>query len=225
MFGQNPIRKPEKHDGTRLHVQELFATLQGEGPFSGWPAIFVRFGGCNLACDFCDTEFESFTEWDVVDMLAEIGRLSCKDSRRISNLVVITGGEPLRQEIAPLCNQLLDQGYLVQIETNGTLFRGLPYGVDIICSPKAVNGRYGPLRDDVLSRAVALKFIISKTKAGHDHVPDVGQSCYPQLPIYVQPMDEQDAVKNMENQTYTTQLCLRHGYRLSLQTHKIVGID
>ncbi|CAN0594227.1 unnamed protein product, partial [Ectocarpus sp. 12 AP-2014] len=59
MFGDNPIRPPEKGDGLHLMVKQIFKTLQGEGPHVGTPSIFVRLGGCNLACDFCDTEFEN----------------------------------------------------------------------------------------------------------------------------------------------------------------------
>ena len=57
MFGKNPIRKPENHDGNFLKIQEIFYTIQGEGIYSGYPAVFVRLGGCNLACKFCDTDF------------------------------------------------------------------------------------------------------------------------------------------------------------------------
>ena len=76
MFGKNPIRPPEKGDGSILFVQEIFPTLQGEGPLAGVPAVFLRLGGCNLACSFCDTEFESFKEWKLEDIIAEVKKLS-----------------------------------------------------------------------------------------------------------------------------------------------------
>lgn len=218
MRGQNPKRAPEHGDGNTLSVVEIFPTLQGEGPHAGVPAIFVRLGGCNLACNFCDTQFEDFSEMAIRDVLAGVTAL-----KKAHPLVVITGGEPLRQPIAPLCEALLASGFQVQIETNGTIFRELPDAVDVICSPKAIDGTYYPLRPDMLARVSALKFLISAHDSAYGHVPDVGQSTRP-VPIYVQPMDEYDAAKNAANAKHCVELCQRHGYRLSLQTHKILGI-
>ena len=79
MFGNNPIRKPESGDGSHLQVQEIFPTVQGEGPNTGVPSVFVRLGGCNLACDFCDTEFESFSEMSVDEILHEVCCLAEED--------------------------------------------------------------------------------------------------------------------------------------------------
>ena len=72
MFGKNKILKPEIHDGNNLDVQEIFPTLQGEGPYAGWPAVFIRLGGCNLACDFCDTEFETYQNISLIKILEEV---------------------------------------------------------------------------------------------------------------------------------------------------------
>jgi organic radical activating enzyme len=223
--GNNPIRPPAKGDGSRLEVKHLFPTLQGEGPYTGHPAVFVRLGGCNLACHFCDTDFENFATHAVEDIVANVIALA-QDAlgQRVRQLVVITGGEPLRQNIAPLCAKLQDEGFKIQIETNGTLYRPLPEGVDIICSPKNAGQGYGALRDDILQRVTALKFIISKHDERYNHVADVGQSRY-QTPVYVQPMDEQDDDRNMENRLHALALAERHGYILSLQTHKILGIE
>ncbi len=223
MYGLNPIRQPVLNDGQTLALKEIFPTLQGEGPYSGWPAVFVRLGGCNLACDFCDTEFEDFDDQAVGDIVQRVLQFAMPMGKRVADLVVITGGEPLRQNIAPLCDALLEEDFLVQIETNGTLFRPLPYSVDIVCSPKVTNGRYHPLRADLLERVNALKFVISAGRADYADVPEVGQHTR-QIPVYVQPMDEGDEVKNNANITRAIQLCTEHGYRLSLQTHKILGL-
>jgi 7-carboxy-7-deazaguanine synthase len=223
MHGLNPIRQPVLSDGQALAIQEIFPTLQGEGPYTGWPAVFVRLGGCNLACDFCDTEFESFEDWSVTDVVQRVLQFATPMGKRAADLVVITGGEPLRQNIAPLCEALIEDDFLVQIETNGTLFRSLPYGVDIVCSPKASNGRYHQLRADLLERVSALKFIISAGQSDYFDVPEVGQKDR-QIPVYVQPMDEGDEAKNNANITRAIQLCSERGYRLSLQTHKILGL-
>jgi 7-carboxy-7-deazaguanine synthase len=224
MLGANPIRKPLNGDGAQLEVKSLFATLQGEGPYAGQPAVFVRLGGCNLACSFCDTDFEGFAAMPVLDMVERIKHLAQENGRRVRQLVVITGGEPLRQNIAPLCEALLAEGFKVQIETNGTLMRPLPDKVDIVCSPKNTGGGYMRLREDLLPRLQALKFLISRHDENYNHVADVGQGAYP-IPVYVQPMDEYDDARNAENTTLALELATRHGYRLSLQLHKMLGIE
>lgn len=223
MRGTNPIRAPETGNGEILMVQEIFPTLQGEGPYVGWPAIFIRLGGCNLACTFCDTQFEDFKPLDILKILERVHQFSTHNGQRIADLIVITGGEPLRQPISPLCDALLEADYLVQIETNGTLFRPLPYGVDIICSPKTSNGTYHPIRDDLLERVSAFKFIISASNPEYHNVPDVGQEHF-HTPVYVQPMDENDETLNKANLSRALQLSMSHGYRLSLQTHKLLQI-
>lgn len=225
MFGNNPIRGLEKGDGSFLLVQHIFPTFQGEGPFVGQPAVFVRLGGCNLACSFCDTEFESFEEQALESVLFQVRELAGEEQgKRVRDLVVITGGEPFRQEIGPLCDRLLAYGFRVQVETNGTLYRPVDARVHIVCSPKVSHGRYHSLRPDVLSRVNALKFIVSQSDNSYNAVPDVGQTCY-DVPVYVQPMDEYDVVKNAANRAHAAALSARYGYFLSLQLHKIVGVD
>ena len=219
MFGKNPIRGPEKGDGSRLKVVEMFATLQGEGPFVGHPSVFVRLGGCNLACGFCDTEFESFEEMDMVSIMEQVQKLAAGTH----DLVVITGGEPLRQNIAPLCEALLSKGLRVQIETNGTLWRELPEGVNIVCSPKISDGKYHKLRPDLLARVDALKFIVSADDEQYRAVGEVGQADT-NIPVYVQPMDEYDPAKNAKNAAHALALAQANGYRLSMQMHKIWGV-
>lgn len=224
MFGKNPIRPPvASHDGQTLDVVEIFPTLQGEGPFTGHPAVFVRLGGCNLACAFCDTEFEQFEALRVKQLVPAIEAKALEHHERVRRLVVITGGEPLRQNIAPLCEALLARGFTVQIETNGTLWRPLPEGVHLICSPKVSGGQYHPLRPDLLSRVDALKFIISDSRPEYREVGEVGQHGR-DIPVYVQPMDEYDGEKNAANLARASMLAQRDGHRLSLQTHKIMGI-
>jgi 7-carboxy-7-deazaguanine synthase len=219
MHGANPIRKPLQHDGTSLEVKSIFPTLQGEGPYVGWPSVFVRLGGCNLACSFCDTDFEDYREVPLRDIITEV-KLQAGGHRK---LVVITGGEPFRQHIAPLCEVLLAEGFKVQIETNGTLWRPLPEEVDIVCSPKNTGGVYAKVREDLLARVQALKFIISAHDTNYNHVGEVGQAKF-NTPVYVQPMDEYDEARNIQNVALAMKLAAEHGHRLSLQMHKILGI-
>lgn len=223
MYGMNPARAPETGDGQSLSVKSIFPTLQGEGPYVGWPAVFVRLGGCNLTCTFCDTEFEDFESLDVLRIVGRVNQFASNQGKRTANLVVITGGEPLRQPIALLCETLLEMDFLVQIETNGTLYRPLPYGIDIICSPKVTNGIYFPIRADLLERLTAFKFLISASNTDYFEVPEIGQAQF-NVPVYVQPMDEYDEAKNIANLSRALQLAMERGYRLSLQTHKILNI-
>jgi 7-carboxy-7-deazaguanine synthase len=224
MFGKNKILKPELHGGSFLDIQEIFSTLQGEGPYAGHPSVFIRLGGCNLACDFCDTEFESYQNFSLEKIIEETTKLSKNfDGKIVRKLIVITGGEPLRQPIEKLCAELIKLSFLVQIETNGTIYRDLSPEIKIICSPKITNEKYHQIRPDLLPRLNALKFIISKTHKNYQQPAEVGQSKF-SIPIYLQPMDEYDATKNKENLEYTTRLCEEGGYFLSLQTHKILGI-
>jgi len=219
MYGNNPIRPPLSHDGSTLAVQTIFPTLQGEGPYAGVPSVFLRLGGCNLACTFCDTEFESFTEMPMEEIANEIKKIAAD----VIKLVVITGGEPLRQNIAPLCENLIAHGLIIQLETNGTLFRELPKEVEIICSPKNPTGQYYPIRPDLLPRITAFKFIISESNENYAYVPDVGQATY-NTPVYVQPMDEYDDAKNDANYARASMLAESGGYMLSVQLHKILNI-
>lgn len=224
MFGKNKILKPENHDGLHLDVVEIFPTLQGEGTYVGYPSVFVRLGGCNLACEFCDTEFENYKNFSLSEILDEVRKLAKNDEGKIvRNLVVITGGEPLRQPIELFCEELVKSGFLVQIETNGTLFRELPKEVKIICSPKISNGKYHAIRPDLLVRINAFKFIISSSNKNYSEIIEVGQSKF-NIPVYVQPMDEYDEVKNKKNLQYAVELCQKDGYFLSIQLHKIIGL-
>ncbi|MCC8371550.1 MAG: 7-carboxy-7-deazaguanine synthase QueE [Rickettsia endosymbiont of Pseudomimeciton antennatum] len=219
MHGQNPKRAAIFNDGTTLEIKNIFRTIQGEGPFVGMPAVFVRLGGCNLACDFCDTEFEDFNILAINSIIEEIKKLTIN-----IKLVVITGGEPFRQPIELLCHKLIYLDYLVQIETNGTLYRNLPDKVHIICSPKVTKNGYSLLRDDLLSRINALKFLVAKNIPEYSNIPEVGQSKY-NIPVFIQPMDQHNPLLNKQNEKLAIDLALKYNYRLSIQIHKILGID
>ena len=117
MFGKNPVAKKSWHSSTLLQVREIFHTIQGEGPYSGWPATFIRLTGCPLQCAFCDTVWSDATDpfRDVKDVVAE----ALSKTPHTTSLFVITGGEPFRQNIQELVF-LLGMGRpscVVQIET------------------------------------------------------------------------------------------------------------
>lgn len=250
MYGQNPVRKQELGNGGRLWVQEVFYTIQGEGPLAGTPAVFVRLAGCNLRCFWCDTDFES-SAWKppLPELLDKIWSEAMGDQEdRRTTLIVLTGGEPLRQNIVPLIASLNQEGFRVQIETAGTLW--LP-GLEmlfqtregdfeagwntIVCSPKTAQ-----LNEDLKPFIHYLKYIV-RPKMAHpaDGLPrestqregeasivarpsmlgDFEPSC-----VFVQPLDEGDEILTRNNVLYAKDIALQYGYRLSLQLHKTLGL-
>ena len=230
MHGLNPIRSQVLDDGQFLWVQEVFYTLQGEGPFSGHPAVFVRLAGCNLKCFWCDTDFESST-WkpDLNALLAKIDQVRPRHCR----LIVLTGGEPFRQNIVPLVNALLEKQLSVQLETNGSLWLDLPNNpnIFIVCSPKTSS-----LNAKIIPRIGAFKYVLAaESCAKDDGLPEVSTQKPAQITrlarppegseIYVMPLDVGDPKKNAANLRYCVDIAKTFGYKLTLQTHKILGID
>ncbi|THV20570.1 7-carboxy-7-deazaguanine synthase QueE [Peteryoungia ipomoeae] len=230
MKGKNPLRRQERDDGQTLWIQEVFYTLQGEGPYSGQPSVFVRTCGCNLRCYWCDTDFESST-WrpSLEDLLQAIDAV-CP---AFCDLIVITGGEPFRQNIGPLVETLLTRGKRVQIETNGTLWLDLPLSdrLTIVCSPKTSS-----LHPKLVPRISAYKYVVAAGDADpQDGLPinsTQKQDAEMRLfrhdghvgAIYVMPRDDNDEVLNRRNRDFCAELALQHGYRLCLQTHKLLNL-
>jgi 7-carboxy-7-deazaguanine synthase len=229
MFGANPRRPFATGDGQRLWVQEVFYTLQGEGPSSGHPAVFVRLAGCNLACYFCDTEFESST-WN--PQLAELLEAIEAIRPACCELIVLTGGEPFRQNIGPLVNALIAKGLSVQVETNGTLWVNVPESpkLSIVCSPKATG-----LHPELALRVTAFKYVLAAGEVDpQDGLPATstqqkGQNGRPAraqfgADIYVMPLDSGADEANAANRQACVESALAFGYKLTLQSHKLLGI-
>jgi 7-carboxy-7-deazaguanine synthase len=228
-----PIEKRSISNGHTLAVHSIFYTIQGEGPFTGYPAIFVRLAGCNLQCPGCDTDYTSVREiMSVADILFDISMLAdAAIIRKFKALVVITGGEPFRQNLTELTNLLLTQGFRVQVETNGTLSPsiGLSKDVTVVCSPKT-----GKIHSEILHRADYFKYVMSANSVAvdglpilalnHTASPCVGRPVGVLKPIYLQPMDEQDPVQNALNLAAVKESCLKFGYILQLQIHKIIEV-
>jgi len=208
-------------------VKEIFFTLQGEGANTGRPAVFCRFAGCNLwtgreadranaTCNFCDTDFVGvdgpgggkFTGADdLARAVAE--KWPANVSARARKLVVCTGGEPLLQMDAELVNALHAQRFEIAIETNGTQLP--PEGIDWICvSPKAG----APL---VLTGGNELKLVYPQPGGEPERFADLDFEQF-----FLQPMDGPDRERNTE---LALSYCLAHPqWRLSIQTHKLLGI-
>jgi len=214
-------------------VKEVFYTLQGEGAQTGRAAVFCRFAGCNLwsgreedrsraICQFCDTDFVGtgpdggrFTSAselaDAVDRCWGGGRLGYDASleSRDTRYVVCTGGEPLLQLNEELIAELHKRGFEVAVETNGT--RPAPASLDWICvSPKAG----APL---VQTSGSELKLVYPQENAPPEKFEQLDFDHF-----FLQPMDGTDTAANTER---AIEYCLRHPrWRLSIQTHKLVGL-
>jgi 7-carboxy-7-deazaguanine synthase len=223
-------KEPLDH-GETIQVHSIFYTIQGEGPFSGMPAIFIRLAGCNLQCPGCDTEYtehrKAYTAAQLKDAVSTMVREAGGSS---AELAVITGGEPLRQNITGLVNALQELGYLVQIETNGTLppSPGMP-PCAIVCSPKAPKVNEKLLAFGVL----AFKYVVD-TLSGvlADGLPAaILHGMEPARPpkdfegdIFLSPMDEGCLDANARNLGLAVRSCLSHGYRLQVQLHKLASL-
>ncbi|HTL05355.1 MAG TPA: 7-carboxy-7-deazaguanine synthase [Gemmatimonadales bacterium] len=213
-------------------VKEIFYTLQGEGANAGRPAVFCRFAGCNLwsgreadretaTCRFCDTEFVGTDgpgggKFATPDALADaVAATWAPEStggppdRPTAPFVVCTGGEPLLQLDTALLDALHARGFEVAVETNGTL--APPEGIDWVClSPKAD----APL---VLERGDELKLVYPQERGEPERYRHLQFRHF-----FLQPMDGPDRVRNTR---LALEYCLAHPeWRLSLQTHKILGI-
>ena len=238
-----PIEPRAVTDGRFVEVHSYFNTIQGEGPFSGSAAFFIRLAGCNLQCPLCDTDYTGMRAQYRVDEIVEI----VADNAR-SKLVVITGGEPFRQNISLLVDNLIRLlGYTVQIETNGRLApQGMPMynrllkiphnRLHVVISPKTER-----VHPDANALATAWKYVIRAEDVYHDGLPrtaldnpiSTGRVIARPGPdfhgdIYVQPADEQNDEKNALNLDAAVSAVLQHPKerrRLGVQVHKYAGLE
>lgn len=188
-------------------INETFYSLQGEGFYSGTPAFFIRFSGCNLSCPFCDTRHAGGVLRSLDSLLAEAG--SCP-----ARHVVLTGGEPSLFADAALTAGLHRIGKFIAIETNGT--HPLPPGIDwVTLSPK---DGLAPNALTVLTRCDELKVVYRGQDLAHYAAISARHR-------YLQPCASGDAQADRENTRATVEACLRQPeWSLSLQTHKLLAI-
>jgi 7-carboxy-7-deazaguanine synthase (Cx14CxxC type) len=207
-------------------VKEIFLTLQGEGVHAGRRAVFLRFAGCNLwtgreedrataVCQFCDTDFvgmdgENGGRYEADALAAKVAELWGEGSDH--RYVVITGGEPMLQVDDAIVDALHDNGFMIAIESNGTI--ATHPGIDWVCiSPKAASSVIQHTGDE-------LKLVWPQP--GSDTVAMEGWSFENYL---IQPMDSGDESLNRFNiETATAFVNANPKWRLSLQNHKILGL-
>lgn len=232
-------QKPEplaKGDSTTLDVHSVFFTIQGEGPYSGHRSIFVRLAGCNLQCPGCDTEYTEGRETWKATHLAHLVNQMAKDNGAPNCLVVITGGEPLRQSIGLFCMHLVNKGHPIQVESNGVFEPDILVAeymeanlVVLIVSPKTVW-----IHPRTRALAAAFKYVLDHrsvdVKDGlpiqaleHPAAKGVARPSG-NAPIYVNPYDTGDAEQNALNLQAAADSCRRFGYVLGVQLHKLVGV-
>jgi len=228
MLNTQPIEKHSSSNGNFLDVVEVFYTIQGEGPHTGDRAVFVRLAGCNLKCPSCDTDYTSNRVTSKIEVLVnQVIKLQPSPC-----LVVITGGEPFRQNITPFINMLISFGYWVQIETNGSLAPSpqLDDSVIVVCSPKT-----GKVNPQIEKRADCYKYVMGcESVDPEDGLPvlALNHKCRPRVArppegmhVYLQPLDSKNIAQNHKHVAAVVESCKKYGHTLQLQIQKIIGVD
>jgi len=219
MFGTNEIiGKKYFKDAAKnqLFVTSMFMTLQGEGPFRGEPAFFIRLAKCNLDCQFCDTFFDD-GDWLTFEQIEERVEETIDQFYTDKNMerpawtqhdsanelrkrmvLVITGGEPMLQDnLGPFLDQMDNIFVKSQIESNGTQNTAIPDSTVLVCSPKCLEKnkvavRYLKPRPEILERANCLKFVMEATEGSpYAEVPDWAHEWQAETgrEIFVSPMN------------------------------------
>ena len=185
-------------------INEIFYSLQGEGANTGKPAVFIRFSGCNLSCNFCDTDFSSYTEYTLEDIVSAVSAFP-------SDFVVLTGGEPALQVDIKLIDALHAVNKYLAIETNGT--RPLPDSIDYITVSPKESGKLALFK----ANEVKVVYINQDVEKYREWIS---------APRYfLQPCSTMKYGVLTDNREDVIQYCLSHPWwQLSLQTHKILNI-
>jgi organic radical activating enzyme len=188
-----------------MRVVEIFRSIQGEGIHMGRPCTFVRFAGCNLSCEFCDTKHDTFTEMSVAEIMGEV-------TRHRGRFTVLTGGEPfLQEELEELAAALEDGGYEVAAETNGTI--NAPWlahrQIHVACSPKGVLNLDTKFIDE-------LKYVVTNQAGFSDSICEkfAGR-------IWLQPCSNEPQYMRRCYELAVQDPRLRVG----IQLHKIYGVE
>ena len=190
--------------GGSLQVNEIFYSIEGEGLRVGQPTTFVRLSRCNLRCSFCDTDFDRYSEMTIDEIVASVRRFTAR-------WVCLTGGEPLGQNITPLCRRLRDAGYRAHLETNGTLDPD-PELCDLV-----EHWTVSPKRRDIASglrRITELKYIV-----GGGFSADVVDESRAEH-VYLQPESNKPEYVKKALEILVDQ----PGWRLSCRIHRMLDL-
>lgn len=218
-------------------VNEVFQTIQGEGRYTGTPAIFVRLQGCPVGCSWCDTK-HTWTLDPELAITPEQLLTKRGDSPSWTGLtpaallalfqqqgyqarhVVITGGEPCMFDLMPLCQALHAAGYSTQIETSGTFEIKVPLDTWVTVSPKLnMPGGY-PVLPSALKRADEIKHPVAMQKHVDELVALLDLHQLNDKLVYLQPISQQKRATELAIAS-----CIKHNWRLSVQVHKYLGIE
>ncbi|XXQ68890.1 7-carboxy-7-deazaguanine synthase QueE [Neisseriaceae bacterium B1] len=198
-------------------IVEIFETLQGEGYNTGMPSVFIRFGKCNLACHWCDTNYNQFGAMSLAQILAKVHEFSAKN-------IIITGGEPtIQPQINILLNQLKSEGYFIAMETNG--LKDVPPQIDYIAtSPKRLYAQ--AYEKHCLKRADEVRIVVDS-----DDVDDFCEWIEQKIQAaryYLSPCEQNGEMNLLQTITLLGKLNARPHkphWQLSIQTHKLAGIE
>ena len=205
-------------------INNIFYSLQGEGMNTGRAAVFVRFAGCNLRCPFCDTEFDSYREMTAYEILEEVSNYEAR-------FVVLTGGEPTLQVDEHLVDMLHQKGFYVAMESNGT--RPAPSNLDwLTVSPKSVGDDASQRSFPAVLPPASLRPIPNEIKVVFTEEMANGETgaldrlATPDTNLFLQPCDTGDPTRNAAIVKACVDYIKYHPrWRLSLQTHKLIGIE
>ena len=242
-------RSPQKAVHSKmLQIHEVFYTLQGEGPFIGHPAVFVRFTGCNLQCTWCDTEWDddndhSYTPHEILHTIREV------DPSRNADLIVFTGGEPLRQDLTDVASVLLTAGFKIQVETAGSYFQEWVNedNVFVVISPKTPKVNKQWLEYPI--EKSCWKYVIDNFKVSEEdglplrhpqpsnHLkqaplqrPPTNANVYVSVCDITEVAENRNRSRNLVNEEqqemmlHTRDIALKHGHKFTMQLHKLLNI-
>jgi 7-carboxy-7-deazaguanine synthase len=211
-----------------VKINDIYLTIQGEGSMTGTPMVLIRLQGCSVGCGFCDTKEtwhlyekhrvdclssaltskELWCDAQVGDVLQAIASMGGHKIR----WALITGGDPMEQDLTELTDGLHRLGYKVAMETSGTVTKPFPTDIDwVTLSPKRGTTKFA------LGHANEVKFLIGNKRDVADAI-SASVDCNPAT-ISLQPISE-----GQEATALCVSTCLSHGWRLSIQTHKLIGV-
>ena len=219
-------------------INEIFESIQGEGSYTGVPSIFIRLQGCPVGCPWCDTQHtwtvDTADQIPIVELRGKSADAPTHALMSVTALlaeyetrgyqaqhIVITGGEPAMHDLVPLTEALLAKGFSVQIETSGTFQLRCADDTYVTVSPKIeMPGKY-PILPEVMARANEVKHAVAMQKHVDELKALLAESPVPSNTlIYLQPISQQARATQLAVDT-----CIKENWRLSLQTHKFIGIE